>query len=144
MLPPSVSSQVGVCCQEGLSGHRHIPPELCHHQAERGSLHQHLGAGGEAVGCCGLRHPSAGWHLPTAIVSAVQLERHLPAGLLVERLKWCIQAFPVNEQEVGCRKAMLCLLFGLPSKYQSSPVSLAKVHDTLQAEVPWTSVRLLS
>ncbi|XP_040388738.1 P2X purinoceptor 5 isoform X3 [Cygnus olor] len=65
-LHPGLPGGVGVCCQERLSGHRHIPPELCHHQAEGGGLHQHLGAGGEAVGCCRLRYPTAGWHHPAS------------------------------------------------------------------------------
>lgn len=40
----------------------------------------------------------------------------------------------MNKQEVGYKKAMLCLLLGVSNKYQSSLVSLAKVHATRQAE----------
>lgn len=40
----------------------------------------------------------------------------------------------MNKQEVGYKKAMLCLLLGLSSKYQSSLVSLAKARATWQAE----------
>ncbi|XP_019401298.1 PREDICTED: P2X purinoceptor 5 isoform X3 [Crocodylus porosus] len=51
---------VGVCHQKRLPGCRHLHPELCHHQAQRGGLHQHLGPGREAVGRVRLCHPPTG------------------------------------------------------------------------------------
>lgn len=40
----------------------------------------------------------------------------------------------MNTREVGYKKAVLCLLSGLSSKYQGSPVSLTKVRVVWQAE----------
>lgn len=132
--------QVGVCGQEGLPGRGHFPPELCHHQAERSGLHQHLGAGGEAVGCCRLRHPSAGGSLRCCRCcrsAGDPSSSWLPAG----RLGWCARVFPVNQQEAATRKRR-CLSLGSLQHVPEQPRLSHAGPDTWPAEVLWISVGL--